>query len=1161
MKKLFLIITVLTMLLLASCEKPGPDDNNGNNSSDSVVWDSETEVYFVSNISGQERQNISDKFTDLTANYLTPYSEDKEKMPHEVVIGPTTRPISQAAYHLLERNMTEDDDAEGYVVLVQDGSVAVAYSSEAAYTEAMNAFYDNCCVSDYSADNGPVYWDFYSLRARAEQNREAMYEAGFAKLEQQLTEGGAENAKEIVKEIKTYYTLFKTEQLYWLSDLYDPELGAFYYSNTGRDNIGYLPDLESTGQAFMMLDRSGLFDVVGGFEDNDGNILPEFIAEPMTDWIRGLQDSKSGFFYHPQWGSSIGVARQGRDLDNAVSLFKKYLGTSPYYNDPSNRLKGIYGAPGANAQKPASALSSKLGTSAVTAVSAITPAASTRPPHLQSMEAWMDYVNNLDINGDGRSYGQGNNLVSEWSLIKEAGKEYEQYLINYLNEHMYPDIGLWEYQNENDYDNNDQVGYNGTNGLMKLCVLYSSLGYAVPNAYNALLSTLKVGLYPNTDPKDETVCYVLNIWTCLGSMMGNIKAHDPDNYPAAQKLLLDNMPALLSASYDLQHTHLMEDGGFSYYERREMNISQGAPVGCSRGPESDINATMVATSSTIGAMYGTLNHVIKITSVPIWCPDDYYLYMRELQNAGQVYKKEIPKAEVIDFDDYVEADMVEGTEKQPDDDVYLSINTNFFNSNVVQRPGSNIADADLALRMESMVETEYDPSSGRDMPLKDDKGTQIMATAPANAYITMGNAFGTGDCYSFESEILFEESDIGQILQIFFMNSRLGSNFYLLGLQFDTYKIGGETYIRLIDLYEGLDKAQNQNIYEKLKVGEWFKIRLDVYKVYVENGDDTKTLELYIKIYINDKYVTTSDSSYMVSGKVNDIEVDKVMFSQYRYRGSTLYFDNILAERKDEDYEPEIVHNEVTFDDGTILCSPSISVNVGTASGTLSNDPIVEGETEGGNARNYYKIRTDLPEKVGDAVLEVYHKANKKESGYGASNINIGITDGSTSGFVFALEFDMKVNEVGEYTDSKNFFTRVRISTPSNGGLYHSLTSDGTDVLCQTNAGAKVKLGTLGEWFHVKMIWNVINASNINLQDPNAHTVEFYLITYDAEGNETLATYTSLYTSYVATNKALTNVYFTGSENGSSFDQQYFLDNITYIRTADKSILPAKPAQ
>ena len=171
---------------------------------------------------------------------------------------------------------------------------------------------------------------------------------------------------------------------------------------------------------------------------------------------------------------------------------------------------------------------------------------------------------------------------------------------------------------------------------MKISVLYSSLGYAVPNAYNALKSVIKVGLYPNTDPRDESVCYVLNIWTCLSNMMSNIKKYDPDNFDEAQALLAENIPSLLASAYDLQHTHLLADGGFKYYERTIMN----GITGCAKAPESDTDSTMVATTSTINNIYGTLEKVYgKLTSVPMWGPDDYYLFINELKEAEPVQKK------------------------------------------------------------------------------------------------------------------------------------------------------------------------------------------------------------------------------------------------------------------------------------------------------------------------------------------------------------------------------------------------------------------------------------------------------------------------------------------------------------------------------------------
>ena len=1177
MKKILLIVALLAALTLSSCSilenlgggiQNGGGNGNGigngtnqstNASGDPLVWNLKTNIYFVTSIEGEKRQEIATNFTELTGNVLSPHSDDKAVMPNELVIGPSSRPISQQAYHLLERNMTDDDDAEGYLVLVQDGSVAVAYSSDASYTAAMEAFYNCCCASaDYYAQNGPAYWDFYSLAVRAEQNREKMYAEGFAQLEADLVRGGATNASEIVNGLRTFYTLIRTEQLYWLANLYDPETGAFYHCDSARDTLGYLPDLESTNQAFLMLDRGGLFKpVVGRVESGYGkHSLPESITTPLGEWVKSLQSSEDGMFYHPQWGTNIGDAEYGRDLNNAKTLLR-IAGATPYYDDPTGSVKGSLGAPGPNAKpKPVAALTSRLSDSTIRAVSVITPVSNSNlPVYLQSLDAWKAYVNKLDVNGDGKSYPAGHTLASQSSLVVAAGQEFVDYAIDYLNAHQHADIGLWEYQNEVDYDPDDNVGYNGTNGLMKISSFYSGVGAALPNAYNALQSVIKVGLYPNTEGKEETVCYTLNIWDCLSATISNTKRHDPDNYPAARQLLIDNLPNLLKASYNVQSVHLRDDGGFQYYETRsKKGFSKKVAAG---SPESDVDATMVATSSTLERMNGMFRTLFDgdITDVPFWCADDYYVFMNELLTRQNVIKNAAPEAKFIDFNDYVEADIAEGSERQPDENINISLNTNFYSSNVVKRPGTTTAQADLALRMESFVETEYDPEKNADMPLKDENGNYIQSASSALVNVFLG---GFGNCYTVELDMMVESADLDQIFEIYLVDStQKAYQDQLTGYAFSTYRKNGEMYLKFYDYYAGADGTKNTNIYDKLKVGDWFTLRLEVYKEYVENEDESMTTVVKVKVFIDDQFITITDCAKVVDGKVVDFDPDRLQFSQYRNRKSVVYFDNIMAEKKEISYEKEIVHNELTFDDGTIMSKPSIGVEVGTAAAGLVNDMIDKGETEGGNDRNYFKVRDDVEGKVGDAVLEIYHKAGQKDSGYGTSTINVGITDGSGSGQIFVLEFDMMLNVVNGYTDKTNYFTRLRIGSSSNP-VYHDFSSDGTNVFCINDAKKSTKevvLGAVGEWVHVKMIWHAFNLSTVD--SATEKTTEYFFIITDADGNEIVADHKSYYSSYTATNKSMTNIYLAGSENGSTFDQNYFLDNITFIRTEDASILPA----
>ena len=760
------------------------------------VWYPYSDLFLITEDKGAWRNAFVDEFSNGTLGVaLVSSSDAKPKQDHEIIIGESQRDASRLAYSALFDSMEDDGDTEGYVIYVYDGSLAIAYSSEAAMNQAVSVFLNKCLLERLAVPNGVLLSDFYSLREMAEANREKMYDENLEKIKESLLLRGVSNADAIVAGIDKLYSLYGTDMLIWLANLYDVEVGGFYYSDSGRDNFGYLPDLESTGQAFAMLDRSGLFSAFGGLANHG---IPEFMREQLLSFVRSLQSSEDGFFYHPQWGTSIASSRRSRDLDNAKSLLG-YLRENPYYDDPSGRMSGIYGAPGKNAVKPVAYLTSPLGSSVDLA--AVMPVASTLPYYLQSLDAWASYLDKLNVSGD--SYSVGNTLCSDWALIKAAGQEYVEYVINHLNERQIPETGLWEYNNpDNDYDPTDGIGFNGTNGLMKISVLYGSLGYAVPNAYQALQSAIKVGLYKNTGAKEETVCYVLNIWTCLTGMISNVKQNDKANYEAARALLMENVPELLDSSYDILKTHLREDGGFAYREVSAMNISQGALVGYADKAESDVNATMVATSSTVGAMLGAL----EVSGMPIWCADDYYLFMREIESVEPVVKN--PKDGFETFTDGQSTSNV-------------TLNLKGYTSSV----------SDGALKISSA-------------------GNVIGGLVN----IKMQYASSTGrKAHFLESHIRIDDAALGDVLTLDFKTS---SGKVIVSLTLECYSAGGEKRLRLKDTYAGADGVKNV-IIDGLALGEWHQIRLMAHQIY------SPSYCVKTKVVVNDKYMQTTDSTAM----------------------------------------------------------------------------------------------------------------------------------------------------------------------------------------------------------------------------------------------------------------------------------------------------------
>lgn len=225
--------------------------------------------------------------------------------------------------------------------------------------------------------------------------------------------------------------LFGEEIYTWLAGLYDPKTGGIYYSESARDNFGYLPDIESTGQA------SGLMsDMLG--TGIDGVLTAEQKALLGT-WVQFSQSNQDGYFYHPQWGTNIGDSRRARDLGNYVGRLS-FVGGEYLFKSAYARLEGKAESDGTakviNYVAP-TALTTNLGKSVVTLVSKVVLAADDVPDHLKSVEALESYLVTLwgsaETKGIGHSYGFGNTITSQNAQTAKRGKAYQDVVINFLN--------------------------------------------------------------------------------------------------------------------------------------------------------------------------------------------------------------------------------------------------------------------------------------------------------------------------------------------------------------------------------------------------------------------------------------------------------------------------------------------------------------------------------------------------------------------------------------------------------------------------------------------------------------------------------------------------------------------------------------------------------
>lgn len=367
------------------------------------------------------------------------------------------------------------------------------------------------------------------------------------------------------EELKLLMKCYDERILEWLANLWDPEIGGFYYSNSARDTEGYLPDIESTVQALNSLQNAGII-------NGPMKTLPEEMQAKILAFAKSLQDEEDGFFYHPQWGKDIGVSRRGRDLSWATGIIKA-LGGEPNYPTPMKRAEE-------------------------------SKESSTLPEHLKSLDKFKEYLDKFDLEKD--AYGAGNNLQSQTIQIKAAGEEYSNLMFEWIESHQRPDNGVWQ----------EAVSTHGTNGLMKICLMYSAFGRVLPYAKEAMEYTVKVA---TADNFVHFCCQFYNPLVNIRILLDCLKqSGDEEAYNQAYAKLIELSPTLIRRTREKAMTCKREDGSFSYNYDRTSFLSQGAPVALYGEIEGDVNGTCISSTGTLFS----LARALGIPKPPIYSDRD-----------------------------------------------------------------------------------------------------------------------------------------------------------------------------------------------------------------------------------------------------------------------------------------------------------------------------------------------------------------------------------------------------------------------------------------------------------------------------------------------------------------------------------------------------------
>ncbi len=604
MKKILLLISLLLFvsLLLASCKAPdrgqdGTDPEPNTEEKENLIYDTKSKLYLVydpEQLPADRAQRIIEAFFAQQV-YIQPISQDTEPKEHEIVIGDVGRSISNTAYSQLNRIDLSSDSDLRYCICSDGSSLALAYDEDRdgyGFDVAVNTLIEKYVSEELVLAKGTYNKTAFDLY-------EYLGELDAKKYSEQWKALSERYSSDVVTALRNFYGIYDGEALVtWLANLYDPSIcvckglygedecsgenpvcgtGGFYFSNSARDNLGFLPDVESTLQALGMLGalRMGTSSYV--------ELLPEEMGEAIADFAYNLQD-EDGFFYHPQWGKNISTSRRGRDFNWSKNILTAYSRSSKYpLADGSTILPASYG------------MTSYLGASHVSAVSKAVAAADATPSHLSTPEAFKNYLEN-ELDFINAAYPAGNELASQSSQIRSRGEEYVKIMFDHLNSTQNVN-GTWH----------NTPGYYAVNGLMKISGIYKDFGVEMPRAEQACLACFDAIM---SKDKPGGIVDIWNAWVAITYVFENVRLFAEDGYSKETLLkenLVKNSVGAIDATREKTVKYLREDGSYGYYSDRNCLTSQGASVAVNTVPtEGDVNGCMIATTQMISFVFSGL---------------------------------------------------------------------------------------------------------------------------------------------------------------------------------------------------------------------------------------------------------------------------------------------------------------------------------------------------------------------------------------------------------------------------------------------------------------------------------------------------------------------------------------------------------------------------
>lgn len=402
---------------------------------------------------------------------------------------------------------------------------------------------------------------------------------------------GGEHGEKIVSAMKELYAAFGREMVAWQAELYSPEHGGFYFSNSARDNdtMTYkgevhrlLPDVESTIATFGFIQSAG---ISGGREPKE--FLPKWLRKKVADFVYGLQD-EDGYFYHPQWGKNIHDLRKTRDYGTSIRLLR-LDDREPKYPLPTVQA----------ASEDAKPDISKI------------------PERFRSVENFRKYLDE-EIDFVNKAYSSGSVLSSGLGELINYGKmlgcDLVEMVIGDLNRDQRPETGFWT----------DTVDYNGTNAVHKISKIYSWTGHDMPNIDKTIENTLKVLASP--DDPDSCVA-IMNPWHVLGELISikrRLSGATEEELAALMAKVYDLIPEAIRLTAAKIKNYRKDDGGIGVQKECGQGSAYGS-ITSAGDNESNINGNACGSSALIDGVYFGLGipAELKVPLYPYDALDEY----------------------------------------------------------------------------------------------------------------------------------------------------------------------------------------------------------------------------------------------------------------------------------------------------------------------------------------------------------------------------------------------------------------------------------------------------------------------------------------------------------------------------------------------------------